>query len=149
MPVKLTAAQARKLGVSSGKNPGPRKAKPQSTQPAVKYLVESLPYPPSVNHYWRHVGNETLISKEGREYREKIDSLLYGHGCVTGRLVVEIAVWTPDRRRRDLDNILKSLLDSLQHAGAIEDDGSIDMLVVSRKGTTRDGRVVVSIHPMA
>jgi hypothetical protein len=28
----------------------------------------TLPYPPSVNHYYRRVGPRTLISREGREY---------------------------------------------------------------------------------
>jgi hypothetical protein len=29
-----------------------------------------LPYPPSVNHYWRHVGGKTLVSREGRRYQQ-------------------------------------------------------------------------------
>ena len=30
-----------------------------------------LPFPPSVNHYYRRVGPRTLISREGRRFRER------------------------------------------------------------------------------
>lgn len=32
-------------------------------------LILEIPYPPSVNHYYRRVGNRMLISREWREYR--------------------------------------------------------------------------------
>ena len=31
-----------------------------------------LPWPPSVNHYYRHVGHRVLISRDGRHYRENV-----------------------------------------------------------------------------
>jgi len=34
-----------------------------------KMLILEIPYPPSVNHYYRRVGNRMLISREWREYR--------------------------------------------------------------------------------
>ena len=36
----------------------------------------------------------------------------------------------PDRRRRDLDNLLKALLDSMTHAGVMQDDALIEDLRV-------------------
>jgi crossover junction endodeoxyribonuclease RusA len=78
-----------------------------------------LPYPPSVNHYYRRVGPRTLISREGRRFREKVTALLAkaGVGPFNGPLRVEIEIYPPDRRRRDLDNTQKSLLDALEHGG--------------------------------
>jgi len=35
-----------------------------------------LPYPPSINHYWRRVGPRTLISREGRRFREHVMAIL-------------------------------------------------------------------------
>ena len=94
-----------------------------------------MPWPPTVNHYWRNVGGKVLISKAGREYRDAVWELsVENHwpkfGC--DRVRVEIEAWMPDRRRRDLDNILKSLLDSLTHAGVWDDDSQIDDLRIFR-----------------
>ena len=52
----------------------------------------------------------------------------------------------PDRRRRDLDNILKALLDSIVHAGVIEDDSQIDEIQITRGDVVADGAVVVRIY---
>jgi crossover junction endodeoxyribonuclease RusA len=81
-----------------------------------------LPYPPSVNHYYRNVGPRTLISREGRRYRERVQAQLAALGIrpLSGRLVVRVEVYPPDNRRRDLDNLQKSLWDALQHGGAAQ-----------------------------
>ncbi len=47
-------------------------------------MVElTLPYPPSVNHYWRRVGSKTLVSRAGRRFREDV-----------GRILIEAVVET-------------------------------------------------------
>nr|DAH86622.1 MAG TPA: endodeoxyribonuclease RUS [Caudoviricetes sp.] len=35
-----------------------------------------LPWPPSVNHYYRHVGPRVLISRDGRKYREIVAGIV-------------------------------------------------------------------------
>ncbi len=57
-------------------------------------------------------------------------------------------VYPPDRRRRDLDNVLKALLDSLAHAKVYEDDSQIDVLVVDRKEVCGKGYVVVNVEEL-
>ena len=86
-----------------------------------------LPYPPSVNHYWRRVGARTLISRGGRVFRQAVCSILAARGIrpIDGALEVEIELYPPDRRRRDVDNTQKSLLDALAHGGAYLDDSQI------------------------
>jgi len=61
----------------------------------------------------------------------------------TERLACLITVHPPDRRRRDLDNLLKSLLDSLQHAGLYADDSQIDQIHIYRSSIEKGGSVVV------
>lgn len=61
------------------------------------------------------------------------------------RLEVEVDAYVPDRRRRDIDNIPKALLDSLEHAGVFVNDSQIDRLLVTRKGRRPGGAVVVRI----
>lgn len=114
-------------------------------------LQLTLPYPPSVNTYWRHpsrgpLAGRHLISQEGRDYREAVRAYV-AEGCfgnITGPVAVDIEAFFPDRRRRDLDNILKSLLDSLTHAGVWEDDSQITDLRI-RKGPFIAGMVKVQI----
>lgn len=85
-------------------------------------LTIPLPWPPSVNHYWRHVGAKILISKPGRQYRIRVRTLTAGVSTIQGPVRIDVAAHAPDRRRRDLDNLTKSLFDSLQAAGVLVDD---------------------------
>lgn len=107
-----------------------------------------LPYPPSVNHYWRRVGARTLISRGGRAFRQAVCSILAAHGIrpLDGALVVEVAVYPPDRRRRDIDNLQKALLDALGHGGAYHDDSQIARLIIERRHVVRGGKVVVRLE---
>src|SRR6056297_3846632 len=93
-----------------------------------------LPFPPSVNTYWRHVGNRVLVSKKGRQYQTTVSSLLHRKDIKThdGDLVVDIRLIPPDRRRRDVDNSLKALLDAMQFGGAYHDDAQIVRLTVEK-----------------
>ncbi len=108
-----------------------------------------LPYPPSVNHYWRRVGSRTLISRGGRAFRRSVQAALAARGVrpIAGRLAITIDVHPPDRRRRDLDNALKALLDALQHGGAYGDDAQIDELRVRRGVCVPGGCVWVRLRP--
>ena len=65
---------------------------------------------------------------------------------LTGRLRVELLLYPPDRRRRDIDNYAKSLLDSLTKAGVWEDDSQIDELTIKRCEIIKGGYVDVSIR---
>lgn len=107
----------------------------------------TLPWPPSVNHYWRRNGNRYFVSSEGRKYREEVclrAKDVQSNFAQKDRLSVSIKAYPPDKRRRDLDNILKSLLDSLQHAGVYSDDSQIDSLHIERS-TPLSSRTVVSV----
>jgi len=107
-----------------------------------------LPYPPSINHYWRRVGERMLISREGRRYRKRVCAVLAAAGVqpLRGRLAVRVEVHPPDRRRRDLDNVQKALLDALEHGGAYDDDDQIDRIEVERGDVHPPGHVNVEIE---
>jgi len=107
-----------------------------------------LPFPPSVNHYYRRVGPRTIISREGRAYREKVCAILACLGLRTMEcpLEVEIEVFPPDKRRRDIDNLQKSLLDALEHGGAYKDDSQIVRLVIERRAVVPGGKALVRIR---
>lgn len=106
-----------------------------------------LPYPPSVNRYWRAVNGRVLISKEGRQYRNDVIRLLGASAqMLECRLRVHIVAYMPDNRRRDIDNICKVSLDSLTHAGTWGDDSLIDDLRITRHGVEAPGRLEIHIN---
>ena len=113
-----------------------------------------LPWPPSTNTYWRHIAMRgrprTLLSKEGREYRSRVQERVLqqapGHRMIMGPVHVSIDAWLPDQRRRDADNLLKATLDALQSAGIYGDDSQISRLLVSKAyDAARAGELHVSI----
>lgn len=107
-----------------------------------------LPYPPSVNHYWRRVGPRTLISRGGRAFRSSVCAILAAQGVrpLRGPLAVSIELFPPDRRRRDVDNVMKSLLDALAHGGAYHDDSQVAWLTIQRRGVVPGGKVRVRLE---
>ena len=96
----------------------------------------AMPFPPSTNTYWRSVpGKGVLISEKGRQYRSAVQALAAAQKWPKfgqSRVKVAIDAWMPDKRRRDLDNLLKATLDALTHAGVWEDDSQIDALTITR-----------------
>lgn len=61
------------------------------------------------------------------------------------RLAVVIHAVPPDKRIRDLDNLLKAPLDAITHARAWPDDGLIDRLEIIRYQPEKPGRIVLAI----
>lgn len=111
-------------------------------------LELTLPHPPTLNTYWRRVGNRTLLSAKGRRYKEDVRvRLIIGRvRPLAGLLGVEIDWYPPDRRRRDIDNILKALFDSLGKGGAYEDDSQIVRLTIAKFPPVVGGKVVVRLR---
>ena len=91
-----------------------------------------LPFPPSVNTYWRApnkgpLKGRHLISEKGRAYQSaECAAIIEQLRCLpkpsSSPAAVEILLFPPDARRRDIDNYNKALFDALTHAGIWEDD---------------------------
>jgi len=111
----------------------------------------TLPWPPSINHYWRHARGRHYISEQGKQYRDTVQAIVAAgrSQTLTGRVAVSIVAYPPDRRRRDVDNVLKALLDALTHAGLWLDDEQIDDLRIVRDRVVAPGRVSVTARVMA
>ena len=57
-----------------------------------------------------------------------------------------VVLYPPDKRTRDIDNVLKPTIDALCQAHIFEDDSQIDVLFVRRAETIKGGKCVVSIE---
>lgn len=118
-----------------------------------KYSTIILPYPPSINHYWTLVpmGKRArmILGKSGKTFRQQVKQIIGEVKTIINKIAVKILVYTPDRRKRDLDNLLKATLDSLQHAGVYEDDFQIDDLHIRRADEIiKEGKLFVYIREL-
>ena len=102
-----------------------------------------LPWPPSSNTYYRCYHNRVLISDKGRRYKTTVLGLWLQSDEVTlgdVRIALTIDAYPPDKRKRDLDNIIKPLQDALNGLAWI-DDSQIDVLNVRRFEPAKPGYV--------
>jgi len=106
-----------------------------------------LPWPPATNNLYVNVGKHRVPSSALRKYKKAVADHLdeYGVGHCTGRLSVEIHAYPPDKRIRDLDGMLKAMLDALTEARVWDDDSQIDRLSIVRCVTRAIGMMMVRV----
>ena len=120
-------------------------------------LAFALPWPPSVNNYWRTAMRKisgrwqpwVMLSAAGESYRQRAQlAILMQHVpriSASGSLAVAIVAYPPDRGPRDLDNLLKPVLDALASARVIENDRFVDDLHVRRGPVVKGGRLELAV----
>ena len=109
----------------------------------------TLPYPPTVNTYWRFTNTGVYISAKGKHYKNDVKIRCMNSGFKSfskdKRLKMFIVAHMSDKRRRDIDNVLKALLDAL--SGMIyDDDSQVDDLQIVRGGLCPEGVGSVEIN---
>ena len=112
----------------------------------------TLPFPPSVNTYWRNTRKGVLISASGRSFRSNaladiMEQLRRAPEPITVKGAVSVSLYPPDKRPRDLDNYLKAAFDSLTHAGVWVDDKQIKRFEVEWGPLTKGGKTEITINP--
>jgi len=108
----------------------------------------TMPYPPTVNTYYTVARNRKILSKRGRAYKKEAMVYLYEQGVPKGRegpYSISIRVRMPDKRKRDIDNLIKPLLDSLVEYGALSDDSEVIDLRIQKFNPIKGGQVEVLI----
>lgn len=114
-----------------------------------------LPWPPTVNHYWRTtvIGGRavTYLAAEGKAYRAAVLCCVPVEKRLRlqGRLAVTIVARPPDRRRRDIDNIQKAVFDAAAYAHVYLDDGQIDSITIERADPVPGGALELTVQEIA
>ena len=103
-----------------------------------------LPNPPSINDYYgthTRFGHATVyIKTKGKEYRKTVlDYVIKNNLQLQANTILELEIiFTPkSRHRQDVDNVLKSLLDSLTHAKVYDDDSLIYKLTIEKTAPSK------------
>lgn len=117
----------------------------------------TLPWPPSVNRYYRSVvvgrSARVLLSAEARSYHRNCAcfcAVIRGRKTpLRGALRLTLALRPPDRRRRDIDGPLKCLLDALTRLGVWADDSQVKKLEVEMLEPVSAGSVDVTVEEIA
>ena len=138
-------------------------------------ITIELPWPPSANHYTRHVqipisracpyckrcgtSVRALLSREGRQYLKDVDRVVRkaGYRPMSEQLKAHILLCPPDRRIIDVDNRQKPILDSLKRRPRDEDqtawifatdDSQVIDLHTVKAGVVPGGKCIVVITPI-
>jgi Holliday junction resolvase RusA-like endonuclease len=92
-----------------------------------------LPFPLSVNNLFFNTKRGRVKTTRYQKWLLEVGALLKSQGIVKiyGPILLKILIIKPDRRRRDLDNYLKALIDALVLNGVMEDDSLIEKIIVS------------------
>jgi crossover junction endodeoxyribonuclease RusA len=105
----------------------------------------SIPWPPTANTNVRHARGGHFLTAKHKNFRAEVAVLIMGSKPLQGRLAITINAFPPDRRARDLDNLVKPILDALQHGGLYASDSAIDDLRIVRCGIKHKGEVTVTV----
>ena len=111
-------------------------------------VILKLPYPPSVNTYWRRSRNATYISKKGQQFKRAVaeyvaDTKVPKFG--DAEIEVIIVIRPRSTNYMDIDNCAKAVLDSCQDAGVFDDDNQVWKLTIERGTPIKGGECVVII----
>ncbi len=107
----------------------------------------TLPYPPSANRLWTRTSKGMRKTDTYSAWLKVAGymALAQKQPAVIGPYKMSIQAMRPDRRRRDIDNIIKSVSDLLQSVGVIEDDCDCEM--VSARWVTSGDPLFVRVEP--
>lgn len=106
--------------------------------------------PVSVNAMYRSVGRRVVMSAKGRVFKNALTTFLLN--CDTLKKISgPVELWVDfefsDRRRRDVDNFAKALLDCLKGL-MFDDDSDIWTLHLSKKLKCPGTKITITCGPM-
>jgi len=109
-----------------------------------------LPWPPSVNRYWRRHGHTIYLSNEGRAYRKNVVAMLYDqdYDMMIGPIDMVVELHPPTKRLFDVDNFNKGPLDALAYAKVYSDDSQIVHLDIWKREKVKGGMAVVTVQEL-
>lgn len=115
----------------------------------VQKVFLAIPFPPvSGNHMWKRSGRSVYLVPKARDYYNQVAFTVRANSHAvnfSSALKVSMQVYPPDKRKRDLTNLLKVIEDALTKAGVWQDDSLVHDLAVKKMGVDK-GCPRIEIH---
>ena len=105
-------------------------------------LTLTLPFPPSVNHYYVR---GRILSDRAKAYRKEVYYTVPRIDPLQGHLRVDMDIYPKSRHRYDVDNLAKATLDALTHAGIWHDDSQVVSLCITKRDVVKGGQIVLRV----
>lgn len=87
-----------------------------------------MPWPPTVNSYYSVARGRKILSKAGRDFKRRCMLQSFEPLHLTENISLFLYYVPPDKRRRDIDNLSKAVLDALTDNKIYEDDSQVKHL---------------------
>lgn len=93
-----------------------------------------LPFPPSANRLWRAGVGKIYRSETYSTWKRSaswiVAEAVRKQGRIMGPYRLRIVAGRPDKRKRDLDNLLKATSDAIVTGGAVDDDSQCQRIEI-------------------
>lgn len=105
--------------------------------------------PISINDYWGYVGKRVYVKRKGKQFKETIHKLLKEEKKpkILGPVCVRITFGFKGSRKRDLDNMIKPLIDCLKNV-VFEDDDQIYRYQLEKRNMQDKDFIHIFIEPI-
>lgn len=110
----------------------------------IKICIENV-NPLSQNAYYNHFRSRVSISKKGIEYRKIIQDNLPLDKKIHGPVKLSLIFNFKDKRKRDLDNLNKPLIDAIKNI-LIEDDDQVYELFMKKNISTNESSLTIIVE---
>lgn len=112
-------------------------------------IVLELPFPPSVNTYYSVARGRKILSAKGRLFKAMCVLPEFARLKLKDDISVTIILSMPDKRKRDIDNYVKAVLDVLTENEVYLDDSQVKLLTVWNTGeVVKEGCACVEIETL-
>jgi crossover junction endodeoxyribonuclease RusA len=113
------------------------------------HITLNLPIPPSVNTYYRNFRGIMVLSKAGRQFKAAVQDYVVEHNIPkfgASKVKLTMVLRPRDKRKIDIDNRIKAVLDSLEDAGVFDNDWQVDHIEMIRGTPVKNGAIHVLIE---
>lgn len=127
----------------------------RDTKPHKPYFFQSeftlhadIPMPPSVNRNTRFGKHGAYSSPAYKAWQKEVGEIFLAAKAKEMKppYKVKYAVGRPDKRNRDIDNLIKPLNDALQRAGILTNDSLVQEINIKWCDAAPKGMVVLNVY---